>query len=302
MKNRYDIQSNTATTVAITPADSPKGAALEYADRGWFVFPCWEGSKRPAIRWGERATKDVELVERWWNERPRANIGISCGPSKLIVIDLDRKNGVDGWKALDRCLAELGELPGPVPIASTPTGGAHLYFAAPDGPSVKNSAGKLGEGIDVRGLGGFVVAPPSEVNGRRYCFDVAGEPCPLPNPWAEAMRDRPSEAPMTIPFQTSGPAVDSERLRVYCVSALEDSSKDLAATPLGQRNEALLKFACSMGSLVPSGGITEAEIAEAAQWACGQWPAQERDRCKDGLTLRRGVRWGSEHPRELRLL
>src|SRR5258708_38049133 len=82
-------QSPTASAMS-EPGQEMLRAALAMAARGWFVFPCAAGSKEPALRgsWQEHATTDPLQVRDWWTRRP-FNIGISCGPSGLVVIDLD---------------------------------------------------------------------------------------------------------------------------------------------------------------------------------------------------------------------
>jgi hypothetical protein len=135
-------------------------SALEVASRGWHVFPCATGTKRPALRsnWQRLATTDPGRIRDWWAYRPY-NIGISCGPSGLVVIDLD----VPKWRAADSAtgvstLTELCQRAGqPYPSAtstvSTPSGGTHLYFRAPT-VAITNSASRLGPLIDIRADGG----------------------------------------------------------------------------------------------------------------------------------------------------
>jgi hypothetical protein len=130
-------------------------AALAYAGRGWPVFPC-EG-KRPLTAHGLLdATIARSTIERWWTRIwPDANVAIVTGrPSGLVVLDVDGEAGEDSLHAL-RASGSVA----PTVEALTPHG-RHLYFAHP-GTEVRNSAGKLGPGLDVRGDGGYVIAPPS---------------------------------------------------------------------------------------------------------------------------------------------
>lgn len=144
---------------------------------GWRVFPLPHGSKVPKLqRWQERATTaDTKLVQ-WWASTDRG-VAIATGEeSGIFVLDVD----VAGDKAGDETLAELcavhGELP-PTRTSLTGSGGVHYLFRWPEGGDIRNSAGtRLGPGLDVRGEGGFIVAPPSiHPNGRAYEWD-AGEP------------------------------------------------------------------------------------------------------------------------------
>jgi hypothetical protein len=149
------------------PALSPLGqAALHYAERGLYVFPLVPRDKKPLTEHGYKdATADPAIIHAWWQRWPDANIGLDCGRSGLVVIDLDGAEGLHSWATLAVAL----ELNQKTRAARTGGGGLHLYFAAPDGVHIGNSAGKLGEHIDVRGEGGYVVMPPSiHPNGNPY--------------------------------------------------------------------------------------------------------------------------------------
>lgn len=164
--------------------DAMLRAAVAYAARGWAVFPCRPGGKEPLTAHGHKdASKDAAQVEAWWRECPTANIGIACGASGLVVVDGDVKNGADPVASL----TALGAPPETLK-AVTPSGGWHLYFASPAGVEIRNSAGKLGPGLDVRAKGGYVVAPPSTVDGRPYEWNGDGEPiAKLPDWLAERL-------------------------------------------------------------------------------------------------------------------
>lgn len=132
-------------------------AALDYAAKGYPVFPVGQ-DKRPRVKWKEGATTDAETIRDWWRRWPLAMIGMPTGErSGVVVLDIDRKNGVDGLANLRAvgidpyCLSPI--------IAATPSGGLHVFMRY-SGP-LKNSAGLLAEGVDIRGDGGYVVLPPS---------------------------------------------------------------------------------------------------------------------------------------------
>src|SRR5262249_31309904 len=152
----------------------PLVAALDYAERGWMVFPlhtvggqacscgsgdCSNPGKHPRTRYGVKdATTDPEQIRIWWSSWPDANVGIATGAgSGLVVLDLDAK--AEGEASL-AALEAVHDLLPPTVTASTGGGGRHLLFAHP-GVELRNSAGKLGAGLDVRGDGGYVVASPS---------------------------------------------------------------------------------------------------------------------------------------------
>ncbi|MCK9497121.1 MAG: bifunctional DNA primase/polymerase [Dehalococcoidia bacterium] len=154
--------------------------ALEYASRGLPVFPvyppgkgatgcfcsnkdCQSPAKHPwskfAPHGSKDATTDVEQVTEWWRRAPNANVGVATGGvAHLVVLDVDPDKG--GAESLRDLELEHGRLP-LTPTVLTGGGGEHYYFRAPEGEVITNSASNLGPGLDVRGRGGYVVAPPS---------------------------------------------------------------------------------------------------------------------------------------------
>ena len=172
--------------------------ALDYAKRGWPVLPlygardgrctcgkvdCGSPAKHPCTTNGLKgASTDRATIEGWWAKWPAANIGITTGAaSGLVVLDVDPRHG--GNESLDELIAEHGPLPATVECL-TGGGGRHLYFLHPGG-TIKNSAGKIGNGLDVKADGGYVVAPPSvHVSGRDYAWEVSSDPgeTPLADP------------------------------------------------------------------------------------------------------------------------
>lgn len=143
-------------------------AALQLAQRGLAVFPCQPRGKEPACDTGlHAATTDVERIDRWWNAFPELNIGIATGTaSGIFVLDID---GEDGEGSLVKLEAEHGALP---PTVEAITGkGRHIYFRTKR--KIGNSVGQLGVGLDIRGDGGYVIAPPSiHPSGRPYTWSV----------------------------------------------------------------------------------------------------------------------------------
>jgi hypothetical protein len=159
-------------------------AAKGYLARSWSVLPLCRHDKRPLILWEhlqhERASE--EEVAGWFRRWPDANIGIVTGEiSNLIVLDIDPKHGGDA--ALDRLEQRFGPF-SPTVEALTGGDGRHLYFAHPGGLT-RNRAG-LAQGIDLRGDGGYIVAPPSvHPSGRPYTWAPGRSPeeitlAPLP--------------------------------------------------------------------------------------------------------------------------
>lgn len=143
----------------MTKAADTLDAARRYLARGWSVLPLRPRDKRPLIPWTdlqvERAGEDD--VADWFRRWPDANVGIvTGGVSNLIVLDVDPKHGGD--TTLARLERRYRALP-PTAEALTGGGGRHLYFIHPGG-LIRNRAG-LAQGIDLRGDGGYIVAPPS---------------------------------------------------------------------------------------------------------------------------------------------
>lgn len=184
---------------------STKDAAIAAARRGWAVFPCRPGGKQPAVpdSWETRASADPDRVERYWSS-PRHNVGIACGPSGLVVLDLDchgdlpdewRLPGiVDGRDVLAQ-LCEWARQPWPVTHwVATPSGGWHLYFTAPEGSEIRNSAGLIGPQVDVRAAGGYVVGAGSVVDGKPYEVLDDIPPAQLPAWITRALTPRPARA------------------------------------------------------------------------------------------------------------
>jgi hypothetical protein len=152
---------------------STEALALRYAARGWNVFPINAGEKTPATAHGLLdATTDPDTIRSWWKDMPDASVGIRCGSaSGLVVLDVDPAHG--GEDSLRDLEAKHGPLPATLE-AATGGGGLHLFFRHPGRP-VRNSAGTLGKGLDLRGDGGYVVAPPSiHPSGKRYAWLGAG--------------------------------------------------------------------------------------------------------------------------------
>ena len=150
-------------TAAAGQAKNPACAAFACAVLGFQVFPLVAGTKRPALTgWQGAATSSLEQIEYWYSgEFQDASVGIATGErSDLFVLDIDVKQGIDGFKSLAKICRSYSAMAREIPqtlTVATPSGGAHLYFRWAEG--VVNSSGEIGEGLDVRGLGGLVHAP-----------------------------------------------------------------------------------------------------------------------------------------------
>lgn len=154
------------TAAQAVNADYTLTAALRYAMRGWRVVPIKAGEKRPAINdWVQLATTDAATIERWWKSNPGCGVGIVTGKkSGIFVLDVDGEKGRSTLRALE---AANDVLPATY-VVKTGTG-YHLYFEYPDFEIRNDASKRLGPGLDIRGEGGQVVAPPTiHPSGRAY--------------------------------------------------------------------------------------------------------------------------------------
>lgn len=156
-------------------------AATWYAGHGWAVFPLRPRTKEPFGGLGVyNATAKVDQVTEWWQRWPQANIGLHCGGTGLLALDIDAyKDAYAGVDILTRADEEtITNLTG--------NGGTHLLYITPQGTKYGNNKGNLPPGVDIRGWGGYIVLPPSiHPNGNLYRWeDSYGpheiEPLPLP--------------------------------------------------------------------------------------------------------------------------
>lgn len=191
-------------------ANTMLAAALWYAKNGWFVFPCVPGAKVPLTERGfHDATTDEGAIRRWWADNPRANVAIATEASGLVVVDIDAKN--DGLATYEALRSDLGSEPFDTLTALTPSGGQHLVYAT-DGSVVKSGAHVLGQGIDIRAVGGYIVAAPSEVGGKRYAWEVGYGPRDRkPAMWPDALAARIVAKAIAAPLDESGMIPSGER-------------------------------------------------------------------------------------------
>jgi len=143
--------------------------ALAYAKNGFAVFPLCQNSKSPLknSRSFHEATTDDKIITQWWEKNPNYNIGIATGEvSDIWVLDIDTNDGKKGDESLQMIEEENSPLP-PTLMCKTANGGKHLYFKNP-GKKIKNSTSKIAPNIDVRGDGGYIVAPASNLYKKKY--------------------------------------------------------------------------------------------------------------------------------------
>lgn len=145
-------------------------AARAWTLAGFYVFPCVPFGKEPATRHGlNDATTDLDQIDRWWLENPSYNIGIAPARSAMFVLDVDPPLG---FETLARLEAENGVLPATMTIR-TPRGGRHHWLMGECASSVGTETGGLGQKLDTRGAGGYVLVPPSYVRDEKKGIDGA---------------------------------------------------------------------------------------------------------------------------------
>jgi len=190
---------------------TPLDHALAYAARGWPVVTVWQArngvcccpkgprckapGKHPRPRHGILgATTDGKKIRTWtWDG---ANVGIVTGaPSGLVVLDVDRRNGIDGLATLKELNGKLGRLPA-CPMQATGGDGLHLFFQHPGWPVT--SIEQWAPNIDIKADGGMVlVAPSIHVTGRPYVWEASPDevaPPTLPDSWLERLPRGSTEA------------------------------------------------------------------------------------------------------------
>lgn len=238
--------------------------ARVYCEEGWKIFPlhgiktgtnlctcgdplCKSPGKHPRTPNGVRdATDDIATITTWFAGAQDTNIGIATGEkSGLVVVDLDSGKGGDAKK-----LAADVE-PTAFNTLRVQTGqGSHFYYRYPKGASVRNSAGKLGPHVDVRGDGGYVVAPPSKhVSGRQYTFlDSEAELLEMPEAWLKKLSSSPTQqSPASSPNgngSTNGnghPENNGERS--FVVPPPDPGLHVPQLIDFGSRNNTLIKLA-----------------------------------------------------------
>ncbi|WP_327126325.1 bifunctional DNA primase/polymerase [Streptomyces sp. NBC_01727] len=278
-------------------------AALDAAARGWTVFPLRPGSKPPALhgeascpgsgdcttrhrKWEQRATTDPDRIRRAWSA-DRFNIGIATGPSGLIVVDLDlpkpnsnadTPSGVTTFKAL---YERTGQAVPSTYRVRTASGGYHLYFTAPTGIRLANSAGKLGPLVDTRAWGGYVVGAGSIVHGGTYDIVDPAPVAPLPEWLLNALK------PAARPAQPLRLAIPRHGSRA-ADAVLTRETAAIKAAEEGRREAQLFQSARSLGRFVAWGDIPRHVVEEAFQSA-GESTGLPASQCRS--TLRSALNW-----------
>lgn len=267
--------------------------AAEFLAAQWPVFPCG-ADKRPVIQRGfYAATRDPEEARVLFQRPGAALIGVPTGAtSDLVVIDVDVKHDRNG-------MLWLRENEHRIPKTRrhrTRTGGEHLLFRHPGVP-IRNSAGMLAEGVDVRGDGGYVIVPPSS----GYEIIDGAMPADMPV-WLVAqlliLRAEPVEPPPIAPVARPALDLTSGDGTSWGLGALRRACDAIRHAADGTKHATLNREAYSIGGLVTGGdlveGVARAALADAL--------ASIRHRCEDfkaaERTLAQAFKDGMEKPRQ----
>lgn len=259
--------------------------ALELADDfGWHLFPLGE-NKKPlsGCLWKERASSDPDAIAATWKEWPGVRVGIATGPSGLVVLDIDRLRG-------DAGIARLRELfPGlpPAPIGGSVRNGRHGYFGRPGGVFIGNGANSVADGIDHRGIGGYICF-------HKWIVSPHDEEIPdLPAAIVERLTKRSTFG------DTFGAEIPPGGNAPDALGQLDAECTVLAAMPKDSgRNDSLNRAAFRLGQLVSAGSLSKRLVVERLLGACGQngLLAEDGQRACEN-TIASGLKEGSQRPR-----
>lgn len=294
---------NSPVTVRPCAASPPRlmRAALDAADAGHTIIPLWPRTKTPAVKdWENVATVDHGQIREWWAQLPY-NIGIACGPAKLLVVDLDDAKGSRAPKRWDaahhgrdvfaRVAASFGERYPDTYTVSTPSGGLHLYFQAPE-PELRSRVARWWH-VDTRGAGGYVVAAGSRT---RHGFYRPVRPAPIAQ-LPEWLRRELTPAPPPEPVELVLP---NGRAGAYAAAAVDGECAAVAAAAIGQRHTTLLRAAGRLGQLIGGGALDEHTARAALHQAVAVHIGHDEFTSHEAeTTIRDGLVWGMDRPRHL---
>ncbi|MEU5247301.1 bifunctional DNA primase/polymerase [Streptomyces asoensis] len=209
------------------------------------------------------ATTNAADVRRLFGLAPKAVGYLIACRGRLVGLDIDVKNGVNGFETLAQLARKHGfEIPQMTTTVFTPSGGAHVWMTVPEGVTVPNSVGRLGEALDTRGTGGYLVGPGSTGRAGEYTFHPKigyVDPQPVPERLLALMLPPP---PVVRPQRRSTPTPDAAgRALTGLVNVVLNSTQ-------GGRNAALYWAASKAWVHVADGhvaaGDVEAELIGAA--------------------------------------
>ena len=232
-------------------------AAIFYASLGWNVFPLKPLAKTPATPRGfYDATTQTSQIRRWWETNPHYNIGVRTGGRArgdegtsrgIYVLDVDPRNG--GANSLDRLVAIHGDGWLHTLHCATGGGGSHYYYSCPESVRQCNTdlwKGSLTQGIDLKGSGGYVVAPPSVTTGRYQWAEGAwrsgGNAREIPPFILGTLEERHKEKVQRPPL-AQGLPLSQQSHEKYSVNSPSFPHKLLEGAPQGTRNSTAASLA-----------------------------------------------------------
>lgn len=281
-------------------------AALDFAARGFHVFPVPLGAKKShksaehsdGRAWG--ATTDPAEIARDWRRWPLANLGLVTGSkSGFFVVEADTTegHGVDGIGNLAALIEEHGGWEDTVEALS-PSGSWHIWFRWPEAGGIFNSEGAIAGGIDVRGDGGMVLAPPSRKPGVETAYRWKNPPgrfaladCP---PWLLGLCRKAGRQERSAGTSRSGPRIDTGQATAWAQKALHAEILGVLSAPHGARNATLNKAAFNLGQIVGGGSLDEVET-RARLISAGLFVGLEVD--ETHATVASGMTAGMAEPR-----
>ncbi|MFF2381306.1 bifunctional DNA primase/polymerase [Streptomyces sp. NPDC058108] len=282
-------------------------AALTAADRGWHVFPLRPGTKRPALhgeasctrtgicesghrKWEQRATTDPDRIRATWSRGP-FNVGIATGPSGLLVVDVDvpkdnsNKGAPDGAATFRALCERTGHAVPTTYRTRTASGGSHLYFTAPAGVRLANTAGTIAPLVDTRAWGGYVVAAGSTTPTGPYEALSDSLATSVPS-WLLSIL---KPAPRAVQAPSGVVAGQSRR---YADVALANETRNVSGAQHGSREARLFRAARALGRFIAWGDLPRDVVEQALQGA-GEATGLSASECRS--TLRSALDWSIAH-------
>ncbi len=256
--------------------------AITLTELGFNVFPLEPRGKRPLTPNGcKDATRDNDVIHTWWTRWPDANIGVATGPgSNLYVIDIDGPDAETAWSSL----AQTGD---DDTLTVNTSRGRHLYYRC--GDPLPNTASRIAVGIDTRGNGGYVVAPPSiHPSGATYEFAAARLPRDIPQWIRDLVTPRANNTGGDPTMVLGHPARDA-----YAKATLSRLYDSVAKAEEGTRNDTLNRAAFSAGNLI-AGGVLEEHDVEMTLHAAASAAGLTTNEAQ--ATIHSGVTSGMQHP------
>lgn len=278
--------------------------ANNLASSGFFIFPSYSGGenvKTPiaGIKWREESSNDINKINYWWNIYPAAAPAMDIGKSGFVVIDADRhSDDCDGVDALFELFNFHNYNPSNVPFVFTPNNGIHYYFKQPVDKKITNRRGKLPKGVDVRGVGGYVLAPGAFLeDGRRYIpnLDISFAP-ELPEWIVEIIEAKPPKPSTALVPVLNISSKSEDNIDKYVKKALESEYNNVLNAVQGSRNNTLNEAAFSLGTLVGAGKLSFGD-AESCLFSAAIHIGLNKIEAKK--TINSGLSSGIKNPRDL---